>query len=555
MRKLAAPLLLLVCSCTGIIDGPSGSSAGGGTVPGAQPSGGPGEKIPEGREPRLEDPRPWYDLGTERHSAGLRLLTPTELARAVADLTGVAPNVADLPEPLLARGLDNQTSELRVRDVLHMKHLLVLATDVASRANIETIIACQNPAAGCTASEIGAFISAAVHGSVSAPTLNQHFARYQQVWTAEGDELLARRAVLQALLFSPDFLYRSELGIGRSDGLLGSIELASKLAFFLWGTRPDAELRALGQSGALLDPATFVEQVDRLGRDPRAEGQLLRLLGGWLGFGHFDLSLKADAANLPAGLQQDMLREVELLVHDLFTAPAVEEQSLRHLLGSRETWMNGAIAGLYGSMAATGTEFVKVSLDGIAGRRGILTTPLVLAAHAKELGRSPMQRGRFLINEVSCFEFAPEAGDPVMLLKDESAINMRESFKPLELNGGCSYCHQALNAGFAFDVFDNIGRRYPSNIVTDAETYGFFDLRPYPRLEFTGPTELVDGLSSHEAVAKCVVVQAFRLAQGRMPGLNDAASFTAIETAFADGQGSLPALMKDIARSPSFRAR
>ena len=398
MRKLLAPLLLL-CSCQGVISGggSSGSDAGPGLGPGPLPANQPGDDVPAGREPRLEDPRPWYDFEQERHSAGLRLLTPTELERAVADLTGIVPNVAELPAPLVARGLDNQTSELRVRDVLHMKHLLVLATDVASRAAIEQLIVCQNGAAGCTAGEIGVFISSAVSGTVSQATLDAHFTRYQQVRSAEGDELLARRAVLQALLFSPDFLYRSELGLGRSDGLLAPMELASKLSFFLWGTRPDAELRALGQSGALLDEANYAAQVERLAADARAEGQLYRMLAGWLGFETFNLALKADFPNLPVGLEQSMVQEVKLLVHDLFTATTPEQQSLRHLLGSTETWLNADLAGIYGLPAPSGTDFVKTSLTGAPGRRGILTTPLVLAAHAKELGRSPMQRGRFLV--------------------------------------------------------------------------------------------------------------------------------------------------------------
>src|SRR5688572_17172362 len=116
MRKLAAPLLLLACSCTGVISGgSSGSSAGDGLAAGPQPSSSDAEKIPEGRQPRLEDPRPWYDFATERRTAGLRLLTPSELGRAVADLTGITADVAELPKPLLARGLDNQMSELRIR--------------------------------------------------------------------------------------------------------------------------------------------------------------------------------------------------------------------------------------------------------------------------------------------------------------------------------------------------------------------------------------------------------------------------------------------------------
>jgi hypothetical protein len=534
----------------------------GARVPGASPSAPPGASpaaslpgaFTGGRPRRPQDPLPWYDFEVDRASIGLRMMTPAELERAVVDLTGVKPDVSHLPSPLVLNGIDNDATQLRVRDVLHLKNLLHLATDVASRAAIDKLIPCQPAADGCTAAEIGHFVRQALFVPISQATADRYHARYRQVLAAERDEPLARRAVLQAVLFSADFLYRTEIGSGRSGGRLDPHELAAKLSIFLWGTRPDARLRDLAASGALLGDAVFDAEVDRHLRDARAEIQVQRLLFSWLGLDDLDLSRKSDAAKLPPRLQEDMLSEIKRLVHDVFAAPSVEQQSLHHLLTLRQTWVSPSLAGIYGLPGAGGGSFQKVSLDAAPGRRGILTSPAVLAAHAKELGRSPMQRGRFLVGGLACHQFAPEAGDPVMLLKDEGAATLRDSFKVLEQGGSCSYCHQALNAGFAFDVFDFVGRRYPATFVSDAETYGSFDLRPYDPVVFTNTIEAVEGLAAHRAVSSCLIVQAFRLAQGRLPGRRDRETFAALEAGFRGGRGSLVRLMSDIARSPSFRS-
>ena len=56
---------------------------------------------------------------------------------------------------------------------------------------------------------------------------------------------------LAALLQSPNFLYRVELGDG---GVFTGTELASRMAFLLWGGPPDDALLDQAESGALDDP-------------------------------------------------------------------------------------------------------------------------------------------------------------------------------------------------------------------------------------------------------------------------------------------------------------
>ncbi|MCB1079897.1 MAG: DUF1595 domain-containing protein, partial [Verrucomicrobiae bacterium] len=59
---------------------------------------------------------------------------------------------------------------------------------------------------------------------------------------------------MKAALCSPAFLYLSESPESKKDGYLGPHDLASRLSYFVWGTMPDAELRAVADDGSLKKP-------------------------------------------------------------------------------------------------------------------------------------------------------------------------------------------------------------------------------------------------------------------------------------------------------------
>src|SRR5690606_10942516 len=63
------------------------------------------------------------------------------------------------------------------------------------------------------------------------------------------DEALA--IALQALLVSPDFLFRIEQDRpappGQTAAPISDLELASRLSYFLWASMPDDELRRLAE--------------------------------------------------------------------------------------------------------------------------------------------------------------------------------------------------------------------------------------------------------------------------------------------------------------------
>ena len=86
------------------------------------------------------------------------------------------------------------------------------------------------------------------------------------------------KKVAAAALSSPLFLYRADTG--RSSD--ASLELASRLSFFLWGSGPDDALLTLAEQGKLADPDVLEGVVDRMMADPKIERFLDSFPAQWL---------------------------------------------------------------------------------------------------------------------------------------------------------------------------------------------------------------------------------------------------------------------------------
>ena len=80
-----------------------------------------------------------------------------------------------------------------------------------------------------------------------------------------------------AVLCSPSYLYLQE-----KPGRLDDYALAARLAYFLWNSPPDAQLRSLAAAGTLHDPKTLRAQTERLLADPRSARFVETFTDYWL---------------------------------------------------------------------------------------------------------------------------------------------------------------------------------------------------------------------------------------------------------------------------------
>jgi mono/diheme cytochrome c family protein len=364
------------------------------------------------------------------------------------------------------------------------------------------------------------------------------------------------RLALQAVLVSPDFLFRIERGRVAGDGLPGRIltdhELASRLSYFLWASSPDDELLDLADRGRLRGPRTLEAQVRRMLRDPKASALVEGFAGQWLQFRALE-SVSPDKDRFPDfenNLRLAMRRESELFFESLMR----EDKSLLDLIDGGYSFVNERLARHYGIAGVEGPEFRRVELPG-TGRGGVLTHASVLTVSSYATRTSPVLRGKWILeNVLKAPPPDPPAGTPRL---DEAKVGADASLrKQLEAHRtlpSCAACHEKMDPlGFSLENFDAIGawRKEDGKWPIDAS-----GVLPDGRA-FTGPEGLKTVLrADRRAFAECVAEKMLTYALGRGLERYDRRTVQAIAASLETSDYRFSALVLEIVRSLPFQRR
>ena len=165
---------------------------------------------------------------------------------------------------------------------------------------------------------------------------------FYQAGRKNGDFDAGVRHALRLVLASPLFLFRAEPDPpNATPGMVyrvGDLEMASRLAFFLWSSIPDDELVNVAAQGKLKDPAVLAGQVRRMLADARSEALVRNFAAQWL----FLRNLKShlpdgqEFPNFDDNLREAFRRETELL----FESVIREDRSVLDLLTADYTFVN-----------------------------------------------------------------------------------------------------------------------------------------------------------------------------------------------------------------------
>lgn len=460
MRKSVA-LTLLLAACTGEIRGERGVAV-----------------IPVGKNDRPGQGRPGpgpspdeaaFDPHIGRHhgALGLRRLTRFEYASTVQDLLGVTGVEAEIPSDESVAFLPNNQNAARVGQA-DVEAYERLAGKVAERA-LEGLALPEGCAlatvdAGCLGRWLPDFLLRAFRRPAEGAEIERYAQLHGRLVAAGATAADALRGVLEAVLISPSFLYRSELPAGQG---LSPWDVASRLSYFLWGTLPDAELFTRARDGSLTNADERRRQVRRMLRDSRAERGILNWIFEWYGLVGAQLARKGKdvLGGLPAlaAVQSGIEEETRRFVTDALLG---EDGSFERLYTATSTHLNDAVAAIYGLREVTGREFRKVDLDART-RRGLFTQPLLFVAHAKESGYSVVQMGRFVRERLLCQEVPPPPENVDTTLDEGPAmagLTYREKLSQHAESPACRGCHQMLDPpGFAYLAYDPIGRHVPKD--------------------------------------------------------------------------------------------
>ncbi len=364
---------------------------------------------------------------------------------------------------------------------------------------------------------------------------------------------------LSAVLVSPQFLFRVEQDpAGLAAGTIyrvSDVELASRLAFFLWSSLPDDELIAAAGQGKLRDGAELERQVRRMLADPRARSLATNFASQWLHLRKLD-GVTPDLRLFPNF--DDNLRQAFKQETELFIASVVgEDRPIGDLLRADYTFVNERLARHYGIPHVYGSHFRRLTLSGelAAQRGGLLRQGSVLTVTSYATRTSPVIRGHWVLENL--LASPPPPPPPNVPSLDDNMVSatlpIRARLAKHRENPSCASCHNVMDpVGFALENFDAVGRwRTVEDRKPVDATGGLPDGRPA-----VGVAELERGLLERpELFAAAVTEKLLVFALGRGLGPHDAPTVREIARRAGAAQFRWSALILGVVNSTPFQNR
>jgi hypothetical protein len=267
---------------------------------------------------------------------------------------------------------------------------------------------------------------------------------------------------LARILVDPQFIYRFEKEpAGLRAGAvyrISDLELASRLAFFLWSSLPDDELVGLAAKGRLSDSTVLAQQTRRMLADSRASALVDSLAGQWLQLRQLD-DVSVGTKEFDGTLRYAFKRETELL----FETIVKDDRSILDLIDADYTFVDERLARHYGIPNVRGSRFRRVEL-GDGPRRGLLGQGSFLTVTSAGNRTSPVKRGKWILeNLLGAPVPSPPPGVETNLEKSvahgATPTSVRQRLEQHRANPSCAACHAVMDPiGFSLEPFDLIGQ-------------------------------------------------------------------------------------------------
>ncbi|MDB4982342.1 MAG: uncharacterized protein JWM82_3094 [Myxococcales bacterium] len=456
----------------------AGTTGGGGNNPGAAGSGVAGNVITPPTSPASVS---WYDTlksadcsaaPTAFPASRIWRLSAVQWKNTVTTALGVAaPDVSSFPSDTVdpRTGFSNDSTDNKIAFGLADSYFT--AADTAATAGA--------PGAAMAFPCLGTAPIATTCGQMFAASYGQKLFRrpltstetttYATFLNSESKLDPAATAVasmLKAMLMSPSFLYRTELGsskVGPVD--MTGDEIASALSYTIADVPPDATLVAAAAAGQLADPAMREAQAIRLAALPSSKAKLAAFWNEYLALG---------TQPTTPGLDASMFTEAMTF----FSKVVAANGSFKDLMTAPYTYTTDpALAAIYGSAkpAADG----KLMLDPTQ-RAGFLTSASMLGkTSAPSQAATVIHRGLLVRQRILCeTPPPPPAGfvpNPTQIQQAGANATAKQNYDLFAMSmPGCNVCHQTFQPlGLSFETYDATGKfrtQYPAPISAPIPT-------------------------------------------------------------------------------------
>ncbi len=508
------------------------------------------------------------DLGTP--TAPMRRLTEEELNHTVRDLfAGIT-----VPSIVLndgeGKGFDGdvarQTPSDLVVDELRTGSIAIAAAAVTRR----DLLLPRQPGSDIADQHAAGheFVAAFAPRALRRPLTQGELDAYDGLFDASLDEQtaigpgafdIAVQLVIQALLQSPSFLYRVEIGDAAAAAAAETVpvapyEMASRLSYLLWGSMPDQELFDAAAADALRTPEQLEAQARRMLGEPGAHDAVLSFHRQWLDLDKV-LDSPKDAATFPAwstSLAESVRTEADAMIDEAIFGSG--DGTLRSLLTTTTTRVDAQVAALYG-IPAPAHDWDLVQLPG-AQRAGLITDPAFLASRAHAVFGSPVLRGVFVLDRFLCEAPPPPAAvntTPPSTVDPAAPTTNRQRYEQHVSDTACQGCHNMIDGiGMGLEGYDAIGRYRTTDNGFPVDDSG--TLAPSGAGgTFAGGPELAEILADSPVVEDCVARHWLTWMRGRAEEAADQAQIDDVTGAFDGAGGDVKELLVAIVKTPAFR--
>jgi len=360
--------------------------------------------------------------------------------------------------------------------------------------------------------------------------------------------------VIRAMLQSPYFLYRSELGTTGQPLL--AYEVAAKLSLWLRNTTPnDALLDAAGGTGKLDTADGAAAMAKTMLDEPTASTVMRRFHGDFLHLDMYATLTKSGVPNFNAAVAPELTESSYLFFDKIFS----KGLGVKDIFLSTTGFVGPNMAAVYGSgvTAPSSGAYTEQSLG--ANRVGFFSQLPYLMFWGRNGDPDSIHRGVRLNQDVLCATLGPPSNTPPMLLPKQAGETNRINVD--KTTSGCGQaCHNEMinPIGFAFEHFDGMGQyRDTEKDITGAAlpidshgSYAFID----GTKDYSGAPELMQVLASGQQTHMCYAKKLASFALQRDVIVGDMPLLTTLATS-SISSGSVKQMMIDLVKQNVFRTR
>ena len=464
--------------------------------------------------------------GGVRPTVALRRLTHSQYNNTVRDLLDDRSLPANqFPPEDFVNGFKNQYEAQNLSPLLQDAYSAAAEKLAANafRRNARRLVPCE-PSTACRDEFIRNFGLKAFRRPLEAAELT----RYEKFFQKQPMFLAGAQLVVEAMLQSPNFLFRLE---DTNNPKWRPYASAARISYALHDTMPDEALFAAAARGDLDTPAGVEKAARRLLDDAKARQALEEFVAQWLRFDRVLTATRERRAfpNFTPDTALAMTHEARRFVSDLVWS----DRNFTTVFTAPYGFPNGDLARIYG-VEPPASDFERVDFPANSERAGLLGQAMFLTLAANPDNTSPTARGLFVREQFLCQHVAdppPGVNTNLPPVSQAKPVTNRERLAIHTTDKSCAGCHNLVDPiGFGLEKFDAIGGRRdklplvffgdrrnrdtpPKTVQLDLDTSGF--VAGIQDSKFTSPKELGAVLGRSAVCQECIVKQYFRYTVGR----------------------------------------